>query len=220
MSQSAKDTHAMMPTEDPDYLKAFHLIIPSENLMISPLTSPRSHVYPISQSLSRFSPSPYVLLKRDRLGQREQRRALRRAAGRARLRRVFCWPAPLNVHVLVTLRMLRVGWGGMLSFMYMLCWWCYVEVAKRNAIRPPWCRSQGPKQKHWKSKNSPHVERPKVILYCTGHCQRQRQSLKSEAACINVLNVLLHVPQKKPTDLCKVGISGPWKWSTVLYKAW
>ena len=46
MSQWPKDTRTMMPTEDPDYLKAFHLIIPSENLMIWPLTSPRSHVYP------------------------------------------------------------------------------------------------------------------------------------------------------------------------------
>ena len=51
----------------------------------------------------------------------------------------------------------------MLMFMYMLRWWCYVEDAKRNSIRPSWCQcSQGSQQKHF--------------IY-----QRQRQSLRSEA---------------------------------------
>ena len=33
-----------------------------------------------------------------------------------------------------------------------------------------------------------HVERFEIIFGCTGHCQRQRQSLESEAAYIHVLS--------------------------------
>ena len=49
-----------------------------------------------------------------------------------------------------------------------------------------------------------HVERFEIIFGCTNHCQRQRQSLESEAAYIHVLSctimdyhVLLSVPGKK-----------------------